>query len=126
MPTGKLVYVMDDDPDIGEICTIAFEARGHQVRTFLTVADGLAAIRAQAPDLLVLDVMIDEADSGFKVAQALAKSNPRLPIVMLSSIAEASSQVFDVSQLPVAKLLEKPPEPRALVDLAERLMAGGR
>jgi DNA-binding NtrC family response regulator len=123
MPEGKLIYVVDDDPDISEFCKVVLGKKGHQVKAFLSVEAGLAAIRQREPDLLLLDVMIEEADSGFKAAQALAKTNPSLPILMLSAIADAAGQIFDTSSLPVCEFVEKPLAPDMLVKLAERLLA---
>lgn len=123
MPEGKLIYVMDDDPDVGQFCETVLASKGHQVMTFLSVQAGLAAIREHQPDLLILDVMLEEADSGFKAASELATTSPGLPILMLSSIADAAGQIFDTSTLPVAELAEKPLSPEMLVKLAERLLA---
>lgn len=123
MANGKRIYVVDDDPDICESCKFVLENKGYSVGTYSTAASGLAAIRAKCPDLLILDVMIEESDSGFQTAYALGREFPQLPILMLSSIAGDAKQIFDVSTLPVAELIEKPLEPPELLQRVERLLA---
>jgi DNA-binding response OmpR family regulator len=123
MANGKRIFVVDDDPDICEFCKLVLEGEGHSVWTYLNAAAGLAAIRARYPDLLILDVMLEDADSGFQTAQTLGREFPELPILMLSSIAGDARQIFDVSTLPVAELVEKPIQPAELLQRVERLLA---
>jgi DNA-binding response OmpR family regulator len=126
MTDSKRIYVVDDDPDICESCQFVLEGKGFSVQTYGSAASGLAAIRAKCPDLLILDVMIEEADSGFQTARTLAPEFPKLPILMLSSIVGDAKQIFDVSTLPVAELIEKPVEPTELLQRVEALIARTR
>ncbi|HOC44215.1 MAG TPA: response regulator [Thermoanaerobaculales bacterium] len=122
----KKILVVDDDPDIQEFCRTILEAAGYLVVSAASAREGHQQVTTGKPDLVVLDVIMEEADSGFKVAQDLAKSNPGLPILMLSSIASAAEQVFDTSTLPVAALVSKPITPRELLQQVERLLAAGK
>jgi CheY-like chemotaxis protein len=123
MPTGRLIYVVDDDADICESCKMVLEHQGHAVKTFLDSPSGLKAIQAKRPDLLILDVMMEEADSGFQAAAKLAQEQPGLPIIMLTSLAAAAGQIFDTAHLPVAELVEKPIAPDDLVKKVSKLLA---
>jgi two-component system, OmpR family, response regulator MprA len=117
------IVVVDDNPDIGDFCRVVLGNRGHTVEHHLLAAEGVAAVLASPPDLVILDVMMEESDSGFVAARRIAVALPKLPILMLSTIAEASSRVFDTSELPVAALLDKPLPPGELVSTVERLLA---
>jgi DNA-binding response OmpR family regulator len=114
MPDRKKILVVDDDPNICLFCRTVLAADGHQVFTASTAREGLALMTAERPDLVILDVMMEEVDSGFQAAQQIASDHPGLPILMLSSIAGASANVFDTSQLPVAQLVDKPIDPAVL------------
>jgi DNA-binding response OmpR family regulator len=122
MSERKKILVVDDDPTICLVCRTVLEASGYQVFTASTGAEGLATARSESPDLVILDIMMEQVDSGFQAARALHELNPALPILMLSSIANASSKVFDTSSLPVKLLLDKPIEPKALVAKVELLL----
>ena len=114
MPDRKKILVVDDDPNICLFCRTVLSAEGHQVFTAASAREGLALAEAERPDLVILDVMMEEVDSGFQVARALAAQRADLPIIMLSSIAGAAGKVFDTSTLPVAQLVDKPIDPAVL------------
>ena len=119
----KTILVVDDNPDIGTLCRDLFEPEGYAVRTEESAEAGIAAARGARPDLVILDVMMEEVDSGFKAAQAIAAEHGDLPIIMLSGIADAATQVFDTSTLPIKALIDKPIEPQRLLDAVERVFA---
>jgi DNA-binding NarL/FixJ family response regulator len=68
------------------------------VATAQTAIEGIAACRAQAPDLLILDLAMPDAD-GLVVAEALAAINPKARVIVLS--AQASSFVCPASLQPM-------------------------
>ncbi len=123
MSDRKKILVVDDDPTICLFCRTVLEAGGYQVFTATTGSEGLALASSEEPDLVVLDIMMEEVDSGFQVAQQLREQRSDLPILMLSSIAGASAQVFDTTALPVQQLVDKPIQPASLLAKVERLLA---
>jgi DNA-binding response OmpR family regulator len=114
MPDRKKILVIDDDPNVCLFCRTVLAVEGHQVFTATSAREGLALADSERPDLVILDIMMEEVDSGFQAARALAAARPGLPILMLSSIAGAASGVFDTSTLPVAQLVDKPLDPTVL------------
>ena len=123
MSEREKILVVDDDPAICLFCRTVLEAGGYQVFTATTGDEGLTRADMEQPDLVVLDIMMEEVDSGFQVAERLRERRPELPILMLSSIAGASSQVFDTTALPVQQLIDKPIRPAALLARVQRLLA---
>ena len=111
----KKILVVDDDPDIHDFCRSVLEAAGYAGGVRRERRGGPAAMAAERPDLVVLDVMMEAADAGFEMAQWLASEHPGLPVLMLSSIADAADQVFDTSTLPVSELVNKPITPKELL-----------
>ena len=77
------------------------------------------------PDLLILDVMMEQPDDGFTMAQELRRKGLKLPILMLTSVATASGLAFgpDDEMVPVDDFVPKPVEPDVLVAKVARLLA---
>jgi DNA-binding response OmpR family regulator len=123
MTDRKTILVVDDDPNISLFCRTVLSASGYQVYTAGSAKEGLALALSETPDLVILDIMMEEVDSGFQVARKLAAEKPDLPILMLSSIAGASSNVFDVTELPVAQLIDKPIDPDMLIKKVAKLLS---
>jgi two-component system OmpR family response regulator len=108
----KHVLVVDDEAHIREVVEYALRREGFQV----TVAsDGRTAIEIserQAPDLVVLDVMLPEVD-GLEVCRVLRQTS-RAPILFLSARAEEVDRVVGL-ELGGDDYLTKPFSPRELV-----------
>ena len=115
MSDRKKILIVDDDPNIRLFCRTVLTASGYQSVTASSAREGLMLAESEQPDLVVLDIMMEEVDSGFQVARKLAADRSDLPILMLSSIAGASSDVFDVTDIPVSQLVDKPIDPDVLI-----------
>jgi DNA-binding response OmpR family regulator len=122
MSERKKILVVDDDPTICLFCRTVLEASGYQVFTAASAKEGLSLADSEFPDLIILDIMMEEVDSGFQAASALQQKHADTPIIMLSSIAGASSKVFDTSSLPVKQLVDKPIDPKALLAKVQKLL----
>ena len=112
----KRVLLVDDDKDLVGSIKVVLEANGFEVATAHNGTDGLAAISARRPDLIVLDVMMDTDAEGFTVAYRL-ESDPatrRIPIVLLTGFMDhmaSKRESFDLvngRDWPAAKLMKKP------------------
>jgi DNA-binding response OmpR family regulator len=108
MPETKKVLVVDDDPDIQLSCRIVLEQAGYTVVSAMNSVDGRRMVDGERPDIVLLDVMMEAADSGLLMARWMAAHHQETPVMVLSSIADAAGQVFDTSTLPVADLVNKP------------------
>ncbi|NMB73611.1 MAG: response regulator [Myxococcales bacterium] len=116
------ILVIDDDADIRSACRIVLEKAGYAVREAPTAGDGRRQIEKERPDLIILDIMMEESDAGIQLARWLAEKHAGLPVIMLSSIADAAEQTFDTSTLKVAELLNKPVAPQILLESVKRLL----
>jgi len=119
MPVTAKILVVDDDPDVLEVCRLVLKRAGYSVSTASSGAEGRKRLQAALPDLVILDIMMEEADTGFKLAREFG---PSVPIVVLSSIAEASSRVFDTTTLTVAAMIDKPIAPDDLLATVRRIL----
>ncbi|GIJ09488.1 response regulator transcription factor [Micromonospora andamanensis] len=78
------VLVVDDEPTLTDLLSMALRYEGWQVRT---AGDGMAAVRAARqfrPDAVVLDVMLPDLD-GFQVLRKLRADNDTVPVLFLTA-----------------------------------------
>ena len=122
------ILVVDDDPDIVEACQLFLSRAGHEVEGAKNRKEGMAHFAKGSPDLLILDVMMEQPDDGFTMAQDLRRQGEDLPILMLTSVANASGLAFDkdVDMVPVDDFQTKPIAPAALVQKVEALLNSRR
>jgi two-component system, OmpR family, response regulator len=78
------VLVVDDEPNIVDVVSMALRFHGYAVETAGTGADALSAVTAFRPDLIVLDVMLPDME-GFEVARRLGAERADTPIVFLTA-----------------------------------------
>ena len=84
------LLIVDDDPDQLEAVAVIFRSSGYDVRTALDGTGAMAALTAERPDLMILDVMMDTETEGLDLAHTL-KNDPEyrgLPIILLTSFLE--------------------------------------
>ena len=131
MANEKILFI-DDDPDLVELIRLTLEANGYEVFSAASGAEGLEKVEEVAPDLIVLDVMMDYTTVGFQVSLALRSPDPEseyvayrdIPILMLTAIHSTTPLRFGPEEdyLPVDDFVEKPVEPSALVKKIEGLL----
>ena len=118
------VMAVDDDPVIRGLLEVNLEMEGHEVVTAVDGRDALDKVRAHAPDLILLDVMMPNVD-GWQVAATL-KGDPataHIPVVFLSARA-MEADVRKGTELGVDSYVTKPFDPIDLMELVERLLRG--
>jgi DNA-binding response OmpR family regulator len=122
MSRERTILVVDDDPNIILFCETVLGHGGFRVVSADSAAGGFDTARRERPDLMIVDVMMEEVDSGFRLAERLGVLLPGVPILMLSAIAGAATKVFNVSAYPVADLVDKPVEASVLLQKVRRLL----
>ena len=129
MASMKIVIV-DDDPDIRETLKCILETRKYMAITASNKAQGLETIRAEKPNLAVLDVMMEAKDDGFEMARELKQDAEfkDMPILMLTGVKQETGIDFkstagDPTWNPVDSFLDKPVKPAAFIAEVEKLLA---
>jgi len=119
----SLIAVIDDDPDIREATTLVLNSKGYEVITASNPDDGHKIVVEKKPDLIILDVMMDEPDDGFFLAQRFRKENIKTPIIMYTSVSKAIGMDFGASDMvPVDDFVEKPISPDTLIQKVEKFL----
>ncbi len=88
----KKILIVDDEEDLVATVSFRLEANGYKVVTAFNGIDALAKVKAEKPDLILLDVMMPELD-GFETAARLKSDSKTLaiPIIMLTAKSERES-----------------------------------
>jgi DNA-binding response OmpR family regulator len=122
----KLIAIIDDDPDILDASSLVLKSKGYSVITANNPNDGYKIVKENKPDLIILDVMMDEPDDGFFLAQKFRKEKIMTPILMYTSVSKAIGMDFGKSEMvPVDDFVEKPISPDELVHKVENLLHKG-
>jgi two-component system OmpR family response regulator len=81
---ARRVLVVDDEPNLAEVVTMALRFNGFTVETAATGREALAAVSKFKPHLMVLDVMLPDME-GFEVASRLGAQRAGVPIIFLTA-----------------------------------------
>jgi CheY-like chemotaxis protein len=125
------ILVVDDDRDITDSLQAILEGRQYTVSTAGDREEGMAKVKTEKPDLLILDVMMSTWQDGFEMAREL-KGDAEfadMPILMLTGVKDKTginfkSSAGDPTWCPVEGFLDKPVEPEVLIAEVEKLLAG--
>ncbi len=123
--SGKML-VVDNDPDILDAVAMILESQGYEVVTARDGVEGLANLKAEHPDLMILDLLMPKMD-GFAVCKELHDPGwskfRGTPILILSSVREdASRRRYELEtdlKLDADDYLEKPMNPDILLERVE-------
>lgn len=120
------VLLIDDDFDFVEATKMVLESNGHEISIAYSANEGWGILDKTTPDAIILDVMMEEFDSGFALAQDINIKFPRVPIIMLTAVHNFMSDKWNFSAegdkdwLPVHQFLEKPVAPDKLLQAIEK------
>jgi len=120
------ILLVDDDPLFVTAVRLVLESEGYEVSSASNADEGLALIRVEKPDLVILDIMMDSVLDGVYVSQAMSEDVELrdVPVVMVSSIAstEYVAQFPQDRYLHAADFLFKPVEPSVLLETVQRFL----
>ena len=128
MSTQKKILVIDDEPDVVEMITMALENEEFTVVSAYNGAVGIERALEEKPDAIILDIMMPEKD-GFVTCKEL-KSNPQtetIPVLILTGIREhfANTRYAKTMglSLEAEDFLEKPVNPKELIRRINKLLS---
>lgn len=103
-----VVLCVDDDPDVLETLQILLEAEGATFVGASTAEAALHRVVETSPDLLFVDLMMEEVDAGTNLVKELKLRGDDAPIYLLSSVGDSLQMQLDVSTLGLRGVLQKP------------------
>jgi two-component system, OmpR family, response regulator len=83
-PAPNRILVVDDEPNIVDVLSMALRFQGFEVAAAATGAEAIAQVEAFRPQLMVLDVMLPDME-GFEVAERLGAQRGQVPIIFLTA-----------------------------------------
>jgi CheY-like chemotaxis protein len=120
---GELVLVIDDSPTITKVVQLVLTKAGYQVHTAADGEAGLEAVRAQRPDLILLDFVMPRMN-GYQFCRELV-ADPKLrdiPVVLMSAKGDQVGERF-VKVMGIVDYITKPFSPEAITAVVQHTIA---
>jgi len=116
---GELVLVIDDSPTITKVVQLVLTKAGYQVQTAADGEQGLSAIRAQRPDLILLDFVMPRMN-GYQFCRELtADAKLRdIPVILMSAKGDQVGERF-VKVMGIVDYITKPFSPEAITAVVQ-------
>jgi DNA-binding response OmpR family regulator len=121
VPAARTVVVAEDDPDVTRIVDAQVRAAGYKAIIAFDGEQTLAAVRAHAPDVLVLDLMMPKLN-GFDVLTQLRESPAPWPRIIVLSGRGREQDVVRAFELGADDYMTKPFNPQELMARIARLL----
>ncbi len=124
------ILIIDDDLDLTRAVKVMLETENYSVVSAPDRAEGMAKVKAERPDLIILDVMMSTWQDGFEMARELKKDSQsvkNIPILMMTGVKgktgiDFKSTAGDPTWCPVDGFLDKPVEPDVLLAEVRKLL----
>ncbi|MGD8627676.1 MAG: response regulator transcription factor [bacterium] len=112
---GRLVAIVDDEPDILELVSIHLERSGFEVKSYPDASSFLVSLTKRVPDLVILDLMLPDMD-GLEICKQLKRDDRfgAIPVIMLTARGGETDKVLGL-ELGADDYVTKPFSPRELV-----------
>jgi DNA-binding response OmpR family regulator len=132
--SGKKLLMIDDDVNLVGVFRLVCDAKGYEFHAAHSAAEGLVKIREVEPDLILLDVIMEDFVAGFRVLRELRAAEPDsplakyagVPIIMLTSVTAKTHLNFSdrigTALLPVDAFVEKPVKPAEILGKIEAIL----
>jgi DNA-binding response OmpR family regulator len=120
--SGARILIIDDDERLNALLVNYLGRFGFSVRAVAHPHDGLRALKADPPDLLVLDIMLPETD-GLTICRKIREES-WIPIIMLTARGDVTDRILGL-ELGADDYLPKPFEPRELVARMQAVLRRG-
>jgi excisionase family DNA binding protein len=119
---APIVLIVDDDPRIREFVRVNLEMDGFSVREAGSADEGLAALEAEPPDLILLDVMMPRVD-GWEMLQRVRERHGVDSIQVIMFSGQVDENATDLAEAGGAQaFVGKPFNPQELVTRAKDLL----
>jgi DNA-binding response OmpR family regulator len=121
-PVRTRAFLIDDDERLNTLVTSYLQRFGIGVRSFAHPEQGFRALKEDAPDIVILDVMLPDID-GFTLCRKIREFS-RVPIVMLTARGDVTDRIVGLD-LGADDYLAKPFEPRELLARIQAVLRRG-
>ena len=122
------VIVVDDDPDVVDQLTLTLKGEGYEVHAGSSQQEAEELLLSVKPDLAILDLMMEQMDSGFVLCHYLKKLYPQTPVILLTAVTAATGLSYATaspeaqSWVKADRVLDKPVRPEQIRAEVRRLL----
>lgn len=117
----KRILIIEDDKLISSLVQFRLKKDGYETFLVCDGNEGILAIDALSPDLIITDVMMPFR-SGIEIIHHAKQSRPDTPIIVLSSLGEEEQVVLEAFNMGVADFVPKPFNPNELAIRVKRIL----
>ena len=127
-PQAAKILLIDDDYDFRLQNRLQLEAKGYSVLEGESAGVARELLGKEQPDLIVVDLMMEEEDSGFALCYFIKQRWPNLPIIMVTGVAAEAGIQFEAATseerawIKADALMAKPVRFEQLLAEIERLL----
>lgn len=128
MNDTKNILVVDDDIDLLDQVALILQSEGYKITKAQGQKEGEEALLTAVPDLAVLDLMMENMDSGFILTHHVKRLFPETPVILLTAVKSATGLDFHpgsddaASWVKADVVLDKPVRPEQLKQEVRRLL----
>jgi DNA-binding response OmpR family regulator len=109
MKNGKhVILCVDDDQDLLDALRLVLEKNGYEFVEAHSAEQGLQRYKSAQPDLIIVDLMMEEVDAGTGLVRNLKAEGNTRPVYMLSSVGDSLSTNVDYAELGLSGVFQKP------------------
>jgi DNA-binding response OmpR family regulator len=133
MNAQKRLIIIDDDPDFVSGIKSILEKADYKVDAAYNPRDGFQALQTGQYDLLLLDIMMGRGAEGIALARKISKDAKlrKMPVLIITSVREQIAFLFPGQAVhpnfvDVDELMEKPVEPKLLLEKVEALLQASK
>ena len=119
----KSILCIEDEPEMIDLMRLILGRRGFSVKGAAGGIEGLRMIRAERPDLVLLDLMMPDMDGWEVYQQMKADENTKnIPVIVVTAKAQSIDKVLGLHIAKVDDYLAKPFSPQDLLSSVEKVL----
>jgi two-component system, OmpR family, response regulator VicR len=122
--TTKMILCIEDEQEMIDLIRLILSRRGFEIRGANSGREGLEIIRAEHPDLVLLDLMMPGMD-GWEVYQQMKASEATrdIPVIIVTAKAQSIDKVLGLHIAKVDDYIAKPFSPQELLTSVDNVLA---
>lgn len=114
-----VILYVDDDEDFRDAMRQLLEGHGYEMAEAASAEEGIKVFKKTSPDLVIIDLMMEEVDAGMNLLRELHAAGNEAPVYLLSSMGDNMAMVTDTGDLGFAGVFQKPINHQSLLRTLE-------
>ena len=122
MSQKKRILYIEDEKEMLELTRIVLEREGYEMLAAVGGAEGIATVKREKPDLVLLDLMMPDVD-GWEVYRQMKadKEVADIPVIIITARTQSIDKVLGLKVAKVADYITKPFGPSDLINSVKRV-----